>query len=219
MKRFLVVMAVLVVCGWAIEARATVIFSNLSGESSGIFSSGGLGITAGKELGYEFSVFGDYTLDGVSVALANMSSMLGGGANSVNLKFDFIRSSGGYPDFSGILETFYFSIPESQGIYPILLSASSVLNPSFSSGEYWLVGSFYPQQGGFVNWLENSLADQGNCWMHSEGFPSIVFNFTRGAFSVEGTAAASPVPEPATIILLGSGLLSLLGLKKRREDC
>ena len=40
---------------------------------------------------------------------------------------------------------------------------------------------------------------------------------TASVFNIDlGTGDAAPVPEPATIILLGSGLLGLLGIGRKK---
>ena len=122
--------------------------------------------------------------------------------------------SGGLPNTT--IESFSVSIPPSNpiGSSPAIYTISSALHPLLTSGEtYWLCVSPYNEQS-YGAWFWNDQGITGGWstgpWLGS--FLGVREDITP-AFRAEGTAA--PVPEPATMLLLGSGLIGLIGLRRK----
>ena len=98
--------------------------------------------------------------------------------------------------------------------------------PSFSSlgpGIYYLAtsqynidpgsiaGAIFPSTGGELVWVVNNSPVIGWGGTYSPRQAS----YTVRLSGVEFIAPASPIPEPSTIFLLGSGLVGLVGLRRK----
>jgi hypothetical protein len=68
----------------------------------------------------------------------------------------------------------------------------------------------------------DTLTIKGNGTLDLDGYDPTVGTFiitssnTQGAISFEATAGASPVPEPASLALFGTGLLGVVGIARRK---
>lgn len=217
MRRFLaivVVLFILISCG--ANSGATTIFSNLGAEEySGEFNGAGCAIKESLTQGFQFPVFGDFLLGDLTVAIGNLSPMYYGSLGQYTFFVDLIS---GLPGSGLVVETYEFTVPgqEDRGYYPTLLSASpSGGHSSITSGEYWLVGRINYPDDGFVSWLMPvTNQEQAPRWI-SMGELSMIDMHPRTAFALESYCVTTPVPEPATIILLGSGLIGLLSIRRR----
>jgi hypothetical protein len=199
---------------------STIVFSNF-GPLNSYYTNGFTGWTvssttsgAGSEVdtAMGFTPGATYTLDSVALAAGYISGLPN--ELDVSLQTDASGPSG------VVLESWTFTNLASLSSGSQLLSAASVLNPTLSSGSlYWLVAEV-PESGTTLSaWNFNSIGDLGpgaqnvddGGW---EGFPTT----DRGAFEIDGTASSSAVPEPASLVLLGTGLLATVSRFRRRRS-
>jgi hypothetical protein len=151
--------------------------------------------------GFPFTPTFNATLDSVKFAAMFLS-----GTNQ-GLNVMLMSSSGEVP--ATVLETMSLTIG-SEAVY----TTNSSLHIALAEGtEYWVV--LAAQGDGSFGWFNNSEGIVGPA-ARTELLAPVPWYRTSlniSAFAVEGTSA--PVPVPAAVWLLGSGLVGLVGLRRR----
>jgi len=162
-----------------------------------------------------FTLTDTFTFDAAELAL---TAYVSGDLATVSLMSD----SGGTP--GTILETFHVAAPDYLSQYDLTVSplglipplrVESILHPILTAGtQYWLAVS------GVSAWDFNSNPQglggtDGTVADHKTSGEWIAYTAPQGAFAIEGTASGTPVPEPATVMLLGVSALGLVGARAR----
>lgn len=197
------------------EARADVVFSNFGSNQTYIgnkwWDVGGVPGTTAQVDAFSFSPTATATLTGADLALA----IVAGSVSPLNLYIE--SNSSGTP--GAILDTLTQSgtIP----VYPTTAVVNFTCSGSCTTLDagttYWIVA----QQTVATNdagWMY-SPSDSGTWYYDSTDSATGPWTVaTKGdnfsAFDVTGTQ--SPVPEPASLALLGSGLLGIVALMRRK---
>jgi hypothetical protein len=102
--------------------------------------------------------------------------------------------------------------------YDVCTVAGSFNGPALNNGTYWLtLQNAISVDGDPVYWDENS-----GVGCHSQGCPSEGINNILGgtlpseAFTILGSSQTGSTPEPASLILFGSGVIGALGILRRK---
>jgi len=101
--------------------------------------------------------------------------------------------------------------------FNVCLESGSFSGPNLAAGTYWLnLDNAIVNTGDPVYWDENS--GEG---CHSPGCPSLASENSVGtipseSFTVLGNSGSSSIPEPATILLFGSGVVGLAKAVRRK---
>lgn len=127
----------------------------------------------------------------------------------------------GLPDFSvgSVLESIAVPRPPDAGPGTTsVLTAVSMVQPVLSADTLYFLGLHVCCSGvDVVSWPWNNAGIQGT--VVSFLFPpGVVATGTLAAFRLEGEPIGAPVPEPATLLLVGSGIGLLTRYSRRRRQ-
>jgi hypothetical protein len=153
----------------------------------------------------------DATLDSIDFAAYYL-----GGSNTLDVSL--MSDSAGLP--GSPLETFTFT--NTIGNSGFIYTANSVLDVPLTAGtQYWIVLS--AQGNGYFAWNENTNLAHDVGLKYLQGGSDTNWHVNSSiytpAFDVNGTPptqTTQPVPEPATMLLLGSGLIGLAGYGRKK---
>ena len=195
---------VLLVSG-ANSARADVIYNNFGPGDSYNHSIGWtVGLGFGRGEAFPIVPTSDFNLDTVTVAVGYVS-----GPNAVDVSVT--TDVGGVP--GAALETFHLTNLGPFG-NETPVTATSTSHPLLPAGQsYFVTVTALDSTWEAWSWSLIDLSHPGAELINGRWTPD---NGTSGAFRVTGTMA-SPVPEPASCVLLGMGALGLVGYGWRRR--
>lgn len=203
--------------------KADLIYSNFGANHA---FTAGVGLTPGySAVASSFTPGARYALDSLSAAAFRV-----GPDTPDSVVFSVYSGAAGLP--LSALESFTLSglsyaAGESDGTsYPALtinsgiLTASSLVHPVLEGGQqYWLVMSGV--NPGDVTWNSDGNGVEGAATLIAPDILnevpahwSALGNYAQGAFEIQGTLL--PGPEPATFLMLGSGLVGIVIRERKR---
>jgi hypothetical protein len=198
------------------EMRADVVFTNFGANQTYAGNSwwdvGGAAGAPQQVDAFSFSPSQTATVTGADLALAALGS-------ATPLTVYIESSTGGAP--GTILDT--LTQAGSYSTYPttavVNFTCSGTCSTLDAGTTYWIVGQ-QTDPGNTAYWM-SSFSDTGTWYYNAANsatgpWTAATAGDNFSAFDVTGTPATSPIPEPASVALLGSGLVGIAAAMRRR---
>ena len=225
MLRRITLIAILA-CFVALPVGAGVIIGNISAGSTQVDGTG-IGDGASKAAGWTMPSGTNYSLDSVTLDLRYNYWYFGTGLPAPVVTAAIYGDSGSGPTGSALVTLTDPSFVRSNTAdYNYVFTPPSAFTLTAGT-TYWLVLSATDPSGNNqddINWRMSSpsmispsgiATSAGYRWNNSGVVPPLGSSSTYNTFEVDGTAQASPVPEPATMLLAAAGL-SVVLLRRRQ---